>query len=77
MAINKYSLEGRFISRLEYTKNVFGYISLDTIVNGQLNQKRHIKNINIKRIYDIRYLQRKRLPAPDYLKKHAKKDGRK
>ena len=45
----KYSLEHRFISRLEHTRDVFGYISLETIVNGQLKQKNKFQLIEFKK----------------------------
>ncbi|PSV25366.1 hypothetical protein C0W28_00915 [Photobacterium kishitanii] len=68
----KYSLECRFTSRLEHTKSVFGYISLDAIVNGQLKQKIHINNMNLKRIDTVITIQRKRLPVPYAFKKNLK-----
>jgi hypothetical protein len=44
---NKNLVERRFISRLEHTRAVFDYISLDTIVNGQLKQKILLINVAV------------------------------
>lgn len=66
-----HSLEGRFIYRLEHTKDVFGYISLKAIVNGQLKQTIKYNTMNLKRIND--YIKIKRSPVPEAFRKvHGK-----
>ena len=72
---NKNLLERRFISRLEHTRAVFDYISLDTIVNGQLKQKIQFRPMNLKRIYNLTDIQRKRLPVPDLFKRIRKRNS--
>lgn len=65
----KHSLEGRFIYRLEHTKDIFGYISLEAIVNGQLKQKIRYNILNLKRINNCNSIERKRYPVPKPFRK--------
>ena len=51
--INIYSLEKRFITRLEKTQHLFGYISLETIVNSYFKHYEQNNTITFKRIYSI------------------------
>ena len=71
----KYSLERRFISRLEHTKAVFGYISLETIINGQLKQKTNFNLLNLKKVYNIAYIQRKSSSIPECFKEYNRKNS--
>ncbi len=43
----------RFIIRLKKTKKIFGYVSLDSIVNSHLKYHLKYKVMKLKRIYDI------------------------
>lgn len=71
----KYSLERRFISRLEQTRAVFGYISLETIVNGQLKQQINFTLLNLKKVYKTTYIQRKYSSIPDCFKEYNRKNS--
>jgi hypothetical protein len=52
--IKTYSLEKRFIARLEKTQSLFGYISLEAIVNSYFKHRRKNNNVIIfKKIYSI------------------------
>lgn len=51
--INTYSLEKRFIARLEKTQSLFGYISLEAIVNSYFKHKKTNNVIIFKKIYSI------------------------
>ncbi len=66
----KHSLERRFISRLEKTIEVFGYISLETIVNSQLEQKTNSNVLALKKVYKIADIQRKPSPIPESFKEY-------
>ena len=71
----EYSLEHRFISRLEHTRDVFGYISLETIVNGQLKQKINFNLLNLKKVYKTTYIQRKYSSIPECFKVYNRKNS--
>lgn len=71
----KYSLERRFISRLECTIAVFGYISLETIVDGQLKKKINFNLFTLKKVYKIAYIHRKPSSIPESFKKYNRKNS--
>lgn len=73
--MKKYSLERRFISRLEHTRIVFGYISLETIVNSQLKQQINIPLLNLKKVDKITYIQRKCSSIPECFKEYNRKNS--
>ncbi len=72
---NKYSLRYRFISRLEHTRSVSGYISLEAIVNGQLKQKNGLQPIEFKKVYKIADIQWKPSPVPAGFKTIRRKNS--
>ena len=51
--IKIYSLEKRFIARLEKTQLLFGYISLEAIANSYFKHHRTNNILIFKRIYSI------------------------
>ena len=51
--IKTYSLEKRCIARLEKTQSLFGYISLEAIVNSYFKHKKNNNVIIFKKIYSI------------------------
>ena len=51
--IKIYSLEKRFIARLEKTQLLFGYISLEAIANSYLKHHRNNNILIFKKIYSI------------------------
>lgn len=71
----KYSLERRFISRLEHTRAVFGYISLETIVDGQLKQKTNFNLLTLKKLYKIADIQRRPSSIPESFMKYNRKNS--
>ena len=73
----KYSLERRFISRLEHTRAVFGYISLEMIINSQLKKQRNFTLLNLKKVYKITYIQRKCSSTPECFKEYNRKNSTK
>ncbi|WP_305810537.1 hypothetical protein [Photobacterium leiognathi] len=72
----KDSLERKFMSRLEKTIAVFGYISLETIVDGQLKQKTNFNLLNLKKVYKIADIQRKSSSIPENFKKYNRKNSK-
>ncbi len=64
---NKYSVESRFVFRLKVTKNIFGYISLEAIVNSQLKHKSY-NTLKLKRINFIKSVKKKVNPIPETFK---------
>ncbi len=61
----KSPLEYRFISRLKKTIDLFGYISLEAIVNGQLKQKTTFYMLDLIRIPKITNIQRIQSQPPE------------
>ena len=51
--LNIYSLEKRFITRLEKTQALFDYISLEAIVNSHFQHHRKNNCLVFKKIYSI------------------------
>lgn len=51
--IKTYSLEKRFIARLEKTRSLFGYVSLEAIVNSYFKHRENNNVIIFKKIYSI------------------------
>ena len=51
------------------TIDLFGYISLEAIVNGQLKQKTTFNMLDLIRIPKINNIQRIQSPLPESLKK--------
>ncbi|MBP2700121.1 hypothetical protein GY654_08875 [Vibrio parahaemolyticus] len=70
---NKYSLEARFIQRLKYTKALYGYISLDTIINSQLGAKVKFNKLKLKRVYNLKKIEKQASAIPEAFKKNHKK----
>ena len=66
----KHSIERRFIARLEHTKSIFGYISLETIVNGQLKKQSNFRLLTLKKVDKIVNAQRKPSSIPECFKEH-------
>ncbi len=64
----KYSLESRFIQRLKYTNDLFGYISLDAIINSQLGTKIKFKPLKLKRVYNIKKIEKQPSEIPESFK---------
>ncbi|SKC34260.1 hypothetical protein CZ809_03872 [Photobacterium piscicola] len=70
----KSPLEYRFISRLKKTIDLFGYISLEAIINGQLKQKTTFNMLDLIKIPKINNIQRIQSPPPESLKKSRDKN---
>lgn len=70
---NKYSLEARFIQRLKYTNALYGYISLDAIINSQLGAKVKFNKLKLKRVYNIKKIEKKASEIPEAFKKTIKR----
>ena len=70
----KSPLEYRFISRLKKTIDLFGYISLEAIINGQLKQKTTFNMLDLIKIPKINNIQRIQSPPPEALKKSRDKN---
>ena len=68
------TLEYRFISRLKKTIDLFGYISLEAIINGQLKQKTTFNMLDLIRIPNINNIQRIQSPLLESLKKSKDKN---
>ncbi|WP_305462572.1 hypothetical protein [Photobacterium leiognathi] len=66
----KYSLESRFIQRLKYTNDLFGYISLDAIINSQLGAKIKFKPLKLKRVYNIEKIEKQPSEIPESFKRN-------
>ncbi|SMY34249.1 hypothetical protein [Photobacterium andalusiense] len=51
--MGRHNLEKKFISRLEKTQRLFGYISLDAIINSHLNHHRNNNIMTLKKVHHI------------------------
>ncbi|PSW46034.1 hypothetical protein C0W40_02455 [Photobacterium leiognathi subsp. mandapamensis] len=65
----KDSLKHIFMSRLEHTKAIFGYISLEAIVDGQLKQKINFNRVTLKKVYKVTYIHKNSSPILNNFKK--------
>ncbi len=66
----KYSLESRFIQRLKYTNDLFGHISLDAIINSQLGANIKFKPLKLKRVYNIKKIEKQTSEIPESFKRN-------
>lgn len=64
----KYSLEKRFIARLEKTQQLFGYISLEAIVNSNFKHHRKNNSLIFKKIYRINKVSTLKAPSSKQFK---------
>lgn len=52
--MGRHNLETKFISRLEKTQRLFGYISLEAIINSHFSHHRKNDIMTLKKIYTIK-----------------------